>query len=82
MKIRRFNCTKIISGRYTANLGVSKDTSVFKDDTVTEYQSNEKSGKGTYGIKDGDLKIKLNDTEITAELAKDKKSFKIEWAMR
>ena len=41
-----------------------------------------KNGKGTYGIKDGDLKIKLNDTEITAELAKDKKSFKIEWAMR
>ncbi|WP_158022144.1 hypothetical protein [Latilactobacillus curvatus] len=39
-----------------------------------------KNGKGTYGI--SDLKIKLNDTEITAELAKDKKSFKIEWAMR
>lgn len=67
-----------LAGHYTANVGGSKDTFVFKDDTVTEYQSNQKTGKGTYEIKDGDLKIKLNDTEITAELAKDKKTFKIE----
>lgn len=53
----------------------SKSTLTFKGDTVTEKQGDKTTSKGTYKIKDNQLQFNLDDTNVTADLSKDRKSF-------
>ncbi len=68
-----------LSGDYTGTIKFlfmeSKSTLTFKGDTVTEKQDGEITSKGNYKIEDNQLQFNLDDTNVTADLSKDRKSF-------
>lgn len=71
-----------LNGSYQAKINLllveGTDTLKFKDDKVTEIDSNgETINKGTYTIKDNVLKIKIGKYHMKAKLADDHKSFTI-----
>ena len=73
-----------LSGDYTGTvkflLMESKSTLTFKGDTVTEKQNGDTTNKGTYKIEDNQIQMKLGDTNMTADLSKDRKSFTLKSA--
>lgn len=73
-----------LSGKYshTTNLLLvsSTDTLEFKGNKVTELDGNKKINEGTYQLKGDQITMKINETNMTATLAKDKKSFVIDSA--
>lgn len=73
-----------LSGDYTGTVKFllieSKSTLTFKGDTVTEKQEGTVPKKGTYKIEDNQLHFNLGDTNMTADLSKDRKSFTLKSA--
>lgn len=71
-----------LSGNYmttTSVLGMEiESTLIFDGEKVTEEVNGDLEDEGTYTIEDGILEIKLGNENITAGLAKDKKSFTIQ----
>jgi lipopolysaccharide export system protein LptA len=61
-------------------LSKSTDTLEFKGSKVTEFSGNKKVNEGTYQLKGDQLTMKINETNMTATLAKDKKSFVVDSA--
>ena len=71
-----------LNGSYQAKINLflveGTDTLKFKDDKVTEIDSNgETINKGTYTIKDNVLKIKIGKYHMKAKLADDHNSFTV-----
>lgn len=69
-----------LSGDYTGKIkilfSVTNDTLRFKENTVIELDEDGKEiNKGSYEIKDDQLKMKIGDSTMNATLSKDKKSF-------
>lgn len=66
-----------LSGRYVANTGSAL---VFKGDKFEDFENGEIAHKGTYEIKDDELKLSFSDGNgtMTAKLAKDNQSFDLE----
>lgn len=73
-----------LSGKYSHTtdllLAKSTDTLEFKGSKVTEFDGNKKINEGTYKLKGDQLTMKINETNMTATLAKDKKSFVVDSA--
>ena len=73
-----------LSGNYTGKvkflLMEQESTMTFNGDKVTEKQNGKVTSEGTYKIEDNQLQMKLNDTNMTADLSKDRKSFTIKSA--
>ncbi|WP_373961928.1 hypothetical protein [Lactococcus lactis] len=73
-----------LSGDYTGKVKFlfmeSKSTLTFKGNTVTEKQDGDTKNKGTYKIEDNQLHFNLGDTNMTADLSKDRKSFTLKSA--
>ncbi len=76
---------KKLTGSYSTTVTVlvatSKDTLKFtRDNKVVEYSDGEKTNTGTYKIDGDQLTFKLGKTDLSAKLAKDHQTFKIESA--
>ncbi len=73
-----------LSGNYTGKvkflLMEQESTMTFNGNKVTEKQDGKVTSEGTYKIEDNQLQMKLNDTNMTADLSKDRKSFTIKSA--
>ncbi|SCA92126.1 conserved exported hypothetical protein [Pseudolactococcus piscium] len=76
--------TNKLSGDYTGKvkflLMEQESTMTFNGDKVTEKEDGKVTGKGIYKIEDNQLIMNLDDTNITADLSKDRKSFTIKSA--
>lgn len=71
-----------LSGDYTTTvelLGMEVESKlIFEGEEVREEVDGDTEDEGTYTIEDGKLEIEFESGNITAELAKDKKSFTIQ----